>query len=97
MKKINFEKLPMSMNIGDENTKVEQDVKKDFANILYQQGKGIECHALALKIYNSKGEDEYSIEECELIRQTSLSCAPFFIDAISNVLKNEDKHENNKE
>lgn len=84
MKKINFEKLPISMNIGDENT--EQDVKKDFANILYQHGKGIECHALALKIYNSNGEGEYNIEECELIKQASLTCAPFFIDAISNVI-----------
>lgn len=96
MKTVNFEKLRMVMDIEGINA-VEQDVKKDFANLIYQQGKGIEFHALALKIFNSNGDTEYSLEECELIRQVSLSCAPFFIDAISNVLKNEDKHENNKE
>ena len=86
----------MVMDIEGNNV-VEQDVKKDFANLIYQYGKGIEFHALALKIFNSNGDTEYSEEECELIRQASLSCAPFFIDAISNVLNNEDKHENNQE
>lgn len=86
----------MVMDIEGNNV-VEQDVKKDFANLIYQHGKGIEFHALALKIFNSNGDTEYSTEECELIRQASLLCAPFFIDAISNVLNNEDKHENNKE
>lgn len=96
MKTVNFEKLRMVMDIEGNNA-VEQDVKKDFANLIYQHGKGIEFHALALKIFNSNGDAEYSIEECELIRQASLSCAPFFIDAISNALKDEGKHENNKE
>lgn len=96
MKKINFKAVEVCLDIQGDN-KATQDVSKDFSNLIYQYGKGIESHALALKIYNSKGENEYSIEECELIRQASLSCAPFFIDAISNVLKNEDKHENNQE
>ena len=86
MKKINFEKVTIAMDIEGKRTE-EQDVKKDFANLLYQQGKGIEFHALALKIFNSKGECEYSDDECELIRQASLTCAPFFIDAIESVLR----------
>ena len=94
MKTVNFEKLKVALDIEGKYEE-EQNVKKDFANLIYQHGKGIEFHALALKIFNSNGDAEYSIEECELIRQASLSCAPFFIDAISNVLKNEDKHENN--
>ncbi len=94
MKTINFEELEISMDISSETIE-KQNVKKDFANLIYQIGKGIEFHSLALKIFNSNGDAKYSIEECELIRQASLSCAPFFIDAISNVLKNEDKHENN--
>lgn len=96
MKTVNFEKLKVALDIEGKYEE-EQNVKKDFANLIYQHGKGIEFHALALKIFNSNGDAEYSIEECELIRQASLSCAPFFIDAISNVLNNEDKHENNQE
>lgn len=96
MKTINFEKLEVHTDIDGQN-KQESNVKKDFANLMYQHGKGIEFHALAMKIYNSKGEEEYSEDECKLIKQASLTCAPFFIDAISDVLNSEDKHENNKE
>lgn len=86
MKKIDFEKLKVALDIEGKHVE-EQNVKKDFANLLYQQGKGIEYHALALKIFNSEGESEYSDEECELIKQASLTCAPFFIDAIERALE----------
>ncbi len=90
MKIINFEKLKVALDIEGKYVE-EQNVKKDFANLIYQHGKGIEFHALALKIFNSNGECEYSNEECELIKQASLTCAPFFIDAIESVLKDGEK------
>ncbi len=90
MKIINFEKLKVALDIEGKYIE-EQNVKKDFANLIYQHGKGIEFHALALKIFNSNGKCEYSKEECELIKQASLTCAPFFIDAIESVLKDGEK------
>ena len=82
MKKINFEKLKIYLDVAHESSAV-QNVKKDFANIVYSLGTGIECHALALKIYNSSGEEEYTDDECELIRRFAEKCTPAFIDAIN--------------
>ena len=88
MKKINLEKLEVFLDIA-KTQRVEQNVKSDLADIMYKLGKGIAYHALALKIYNSSGETEYTDDECELIMEVSQTCAPFFIDAINNAL-NED-------
>lgn len=65
---------------------VVQNVKKDFANIIYQLGRGIEAHALAFKIFNSNGEIEYKDEECNMIREYASLCSPAFIDAINKLL-----------
>lgn len=86
MTKINFESFEVFLDIA-KTQKVEQNVKSELADIMYKQGKGIAYHALALKIYNSSGEAEYTDDECELIREVSQTCAPFFIDAINNALK----------
>ncbi len=86
MKKINLEKLEVFLNIA-KTQRVEQNVKSDLADIMYKTGKGIAYHALALKIYNSSGETEYTDDECELIREVSQTCAPFFIDAINDILQ----------
>ena len=96
MKKINFKKIEMYTDLEKKN-KLVQDVSKDIANILYSNGKGIDAHALALKIYNTKGVEEFDESEVSMIVQATNLCAPFFIDAISEVLNSEDKHENNKE
>lgn len=88
MKKINFEKLKICIDIAKRD-KIEKNVKNEIANFIYMNGSGIHMHALALKIYNSEGETEYNEEECELLRVVSRSLAPFFIDAIENVLEDE--------
>lgn len=88
MKKINFERLEVFLDIA-KTQRVEQNVKSELADIMYKMGKGIAFHALAIKIYNSSGETEYTDEECDLIREVSQSCAPFFIDAINNALNYE--------
>jgi hypothetical protein len=86
MKKINLEKLEVFLDIA-KTQRVEQNVKSDLADIMYKTGKGIAYHALALKMYNSSGETEYTDDECELIKEVSQTCAPFFIDAINEILK----------
>lgn len=86
MKKINFKKIEMYTDLEKKN-KLVQDVSKDIANILYSSGKGIDAHALALKIYNAKGVEEFDENEVSMIVQAANLCAPFFIDAIDKVLK----------
>lgn len=85
MKNINFERIEIFVDIAKTQC-VVQDVKRDFADIIYQFGRGIEAHALAFKIFNSNGDTEYDERECNLIRQLSELCSPSFMDAIKKVL-----------
>lgn len=85
MCKINFERIEIFADVAKTKC-VVQDVKNDFADVIYQFGRGLEAHALALKIFNSKGETEYDERECNLILQFSELCSPSFMDAMKNVL-----------
>ena len=89
MKKINFEKLELYLNI-EKTEKTTQDVKSQFANAIYVGANGIEMHALAMKIYQSEGETEFTEKECEMIRHISQRLTPMFIDAIDGVLNQKD-------
>lgn len=86
MKKINFREVLVYTDI-EKTQKLVVDMHVNFANIIYQQGSGIQAHALAMKIYNSKGEEEYTDEECKLIMEYASMCNPFFIDAIKTILE----------
>lgn len=87
MKKIDFKKVPICRDIAKTQRSIE-DVAEQFANIIYNNGAGLAAHALALKIYNATGAEEYDDRECELIRQYAELCNPYFIDAIEEILKN---------
>lgn len=52
---IDFTKIAVPMDIAKTNFQVV-DIREEFANVIYMRGSGVGCHALALKIYNSKGE-----------------------------------------
>lgn len=84
--KINFDELKVYTSL-DKTQGTIQNVRKDFANLVYTQGSGIEAHALALKIYNGDSETEYNEQEIVLIRQFSQMCAPCMIDAFAALLK----------
>ena len=60
MKKIDFSKLEMYRNI-EKTEKEKVDVRSSFANMIYSGTSGIAFHALAYKIYNSNGSEEYEI------------------------------------
>lgn len=74
MKRINFERIEIFVDIDKTRCSVE-NYKKDFANIIYQLGRGIEAHALAFKIFNSNGEIEYNDEECNMIKEYASLCS----------------------
>lgn len=90
MKKINFEKLLVATDIARKRCE-NKDCREDFANVLYRNGSGIAAHALALKIYSSHEDTEYSDEEIQLMRKYANGfCKPFFIDALEHTLAGND-------
>ena len=80
MVKIDFEHFKTRTLAGVET---EKDIKLTVAEDLYQKGQGIAFHALALKIYNSQGETEYTDAEFNLIMTYAKQlCTPMVIDAL---------------
>lgn len=97
MKKINFEKLLVATDIARKNCE-NKDCREDFANVLYRNGNGIAAHALALKIYSSHEDTEYSDEEIQLMRKYANGfCKPFFIDALNRAIDNQEETTNKQE
>ena len=83
--KVNFDEVKVYVSL-DKTQCTIQNVRNDFANLVYTQGSGIEAHALALKIYNGNADTEYSEHEIAIIRQFSQLCAPCMIDAFAAML-----------
>ena len=68
MKTINFERFEIYTTINHKEV-IVQDCREGFANIIYWNGSGVACHALAMKIYKSEGEMEFTDEEITLMKQ----------------------------
>lgn len=85
--KINFSKLPCFTDIRKQQ-KVNVDIKYNFSNALYMQGGGVEVGALAMKIYNSEGEEEYNAQECAIILQFAKKTNTMIADSIEDLMRN---------
>lgn len=65
---------------------VVTDIREAFADLIYNQGNGIKAYALALKIYNSTGDEEWTDEEVKLISMYADVCTPAYMVAIKNLI-----------
>lgn len=78
MAKINLQKLQVPTDISGK-TKGNADLRESIANHLYNGRSGIAALDLAMKIYKSEGETEYSDKEVAMIRDiienTDYTCA----------------------
>ena len=91
--KLHFQHVSVPTGISRKNRQTG-DARESFANMSYMNVNGIRAHALAMKIYNSEGEEEYSQEEVRLIREVAEKlCAPNFIDGLMEQLDNQSKTE----
>ena len=90
MVKLNFEKMPCYVDIRRQ-AKMELDIKFDFSNAMYKKGAGIAVGALALKIYNSCGDEEYNEQECRMILDFASSMNPFIRDSIKEAIEKQNK------
>ena len=80
--RINFEQFPLYKGIDRAEFGI-LNVKHVLAEELYTKGQGIAFHALALKIYNSEGETEYSDTEYDMLADFAEHClTPNFIDSL---------------
>lgn len=84
--RLNFKQFILFQGIDKKNALLT-DVSKAIADGLYNTVQGIASHALALKIYNATGEEEYSDEEIEMLRNFSKQCTPAFMDSFEEFVK----------
>ena len=70
------------------------DVRETFADMIYNNVNGIKAHALALKIYESEGEADYTDDEVKLVRVVAERlCVPGFIDGLNEQLDDNPNNE----
>lgn len=87
MAKLNFKEFHVYTGVSRKNKRTG-DVRETFADLLYTSVNGIRSHALALKIYQSEGETEFTDEEVQLIKRTAeTQCLPGFIDGLIEQLE----------
>lgn len=84
--KLNFKHFLLFQGV-DRKTFIQTDVSRAIADTLYNQAQGIAAHALALKIYNTQGEEEYSDEEINILKTMAQNCTPAFIDSFEEFIK----------
>lgn len=84
--KIDFSNVKLYLDIEKKNFTV-RNIRKDFANMLYSQGFGIEVHALAFKIFNGDADTDYNDSEVSIIKESLNMCTPMVIDAINDIIK----------
>ncbi|MCS2601369.1 hypothetical protein [Bacteroides thetaiotaomicron] len=94
MAKLNFENFTVPIGISGKNKRTG-DARESFADMIYMNINGIRAHALAMKIYRSEGETEYSDDEVRLIKDVAYKlCAPNFIDGLRAQLEEGGINEN---
>lgn len=92
MAKINFQYFGIPTGIDKASYQIG-DARECVANMLYRNMNGIRAHALALKIYGSNGETEYSDEEIHtLIKAANTFGTPAFIDGLNEQLIKSDRN-----
>lgn len=89
--KINLDLVEIFTNL-EKTECVRQSIRKDLANLIFTQGTGLACHALAIKIFNGSADDDFNESEVALISEfVNRCCSPAIIDAVQKMLKAEKK------
>lgn len=86
MKKIDFNAIEIE-NIDGSKGKI--NIRKDFANALYSQGKTLDVVELARKIWHSANEVELTDEEVKIVEENVKQFYPPYIiqTSIINAIK----------
>ncbi|MDE6282399.1 hypothetical protein [Muribaculum intestinale] len=91
MARLNFQQFRIPTGI-DRTQYRTGDARESVANMLYLNVNGIRAHALALKIYNSEGETDYTDEEVRSLTEVAANYGtPAFIDGLNEQINNQTK------
>lgn len=91
MVRLNFQQFRIPTGI-DRTQYRTGDARESVANMLYLNVNGIRAHALALKIYNSEGETDYTDEEVRSLTEVAANYGtPAFIDGLNEQINNQTK------
>ena len=91
MQKINFQQFRVYASVSRKMAQTI-DAREQFADMIYTHVNGIRAHALAMKIYESKGKTEFNPEEVKLIRTVAEQlCVPGFIDGLNEQIDSNNK------
>ena len=91
--KIDFQHFNVYQSVSHKEAR-QVDVRETFADMIYNNVNGIKAHALALKIYESEGEADYTDDEVKLVRVVAERlCVPGFIDGLNEQLDNNPNNE----
>lgn len=91
MAKLNFQQFRIPTGI-DKSRYQTGDARESVANMLYLNVNGIRAHALALKIYHSEGDTDFSDEEVKTLKEVANAYAtPAFIDGLQSQLEGGEK------
>lgn len=93
MRRIDFQHFNVYLSVTRKEAR-PMDVRETFADMIYNNVNGIKAHALALKIYESEGEADYTDDEVKLVRTVAERlCVPGFIDGLNELLDNNPNNE----
>lgn len=92
MATLNFQQFRIPTGIDKAHYRTG-DARESVANMLYLNVNGIRAHALALKIYHSEGETDYTAEEVRTLREVADTYGtPAFIDGLNDQIDTITKH-----
>lgn len=93
MRRIDFQHFNVYLSVTRKEAR-PMDVRETFADMIYNNVNGIKAHTLALKIYESEGEADYTDDEVKLVRTVAERlCVPGFIDGLNEQLDNNPNNE----
>lgn len=90
--RIDFSKVPCYVDITKAK-KQDVDLRFELSNTMYVRGSGIAMGALAMKIYNGNGEQEFDEKECNILLSFLEKFAPMLYDSFKDLMK-ETNHDN---
>lgn len=94
--KRNLENVEVYTSIDKSSCQVI-NLRKNIANLIYNQGNGLglEGTALATKMWNGDADTEYNEREVEIIRSVvERCCAPCVIEAVEHIFADSKKISN---
>lgn len=93
MARLNFQQFRIPTGI-DKTRHRTGDARESVANMLYLNVNGIRAHALAMKIYRSEGETDYTDEEVRTITEVASNYGtPAFIDGLNEQIENQPQND----